>query len=97
MAKLSARGRKELLRLSREEGTPRTDGWRRVTRAYTDDRTVLEKVDWWVANVYERGRVCSTGWKLAGKLKEKDGLAFDALLAAISAKRVGDGWRVVTR
>ena len=67
MAKLSARGRKELVRVTREvepkeEGRPAM----RISRALMSDRTVLKKVDYKHAD----GMKHSTGWKVEGKAKE---------------------------
>lgn len=73
MAKLSARGRKEIARVSRESIV--SDSvfvtWRRVTRALMSDNTILEKLDVRFAptQYHPDGELHSYGWKVAGKLK----------------------------
>lgn len=73
MAKLSARGRKELFRMEREINTPDGDNttWQRKTRAVMSDGSVLEKWDVrFKPSTYDpRPSVYSYGWKLHGKLK----------------------------
>jgi hypothetical protein len=81
MAKLSARGRKELVRVSRtltlspEESSVTLE--RRTTLALMDDRTVLEKLD---VVFRSDGAKHSYGWKVRGKAKE--GVTVDAFLKA---------------
>jgi hypothetical protein len=79
MAKLSARGRKELLRIERERDVPaiRQDGteslttWERTTRVVMSDGKVLEKFDvrFKPDNYRPNGEFYSYGWKVAGKAK----------------------------
>jgi hypothetical protein len=102
MAKLSARGRKEILRLSRQTPPPEDSKdrieWYKHTRAYMDDGHVLTKMDARYApdpNGYGRsvkGYLHTWGWKDAGKLK-KD-LLNRAGLEGVRAKYVSQGWTV---
>ena len=68
MAKLSARGRKELVRVEKEESTP--DGeltvWSRTTLALMSDLKVLKKLD---VRFKSDDRPYSYGWKVYGKAK----------------------------
>jgi hypothetical protein len=69
MAKLSAHGRTELARLTKEgSGKSQYSGgpvWKRVTLAIMSDLNILKKVDC----KWEDGRSHSYGWKLYRKIK----------------------------
>lgn len=74
MAKLSARGRTELARISKEDCDPISELiiWRRKTLALMSDRTVLEKLDVRFkpdSFFNPRGELYSYGWKVKGKAK----------------------------
>lgn len=68
MAKLSARGRKEIARVDREinvnDPTALTM-WRKTTVALMSDGNMLEKLD----VRFRDGHLHSYGWKLRGKVK----------------------------
>jgi hypothetical protein len=84
MAKLSARGRIELLRLSKEEDLPNVVAgvvWRRWTRAYMSDGNILEKYD-----VRTTEKFHSYGWKR--KMKQIKGLS----LQTIAKDYEKNGW-----
>jgi hypothetical protein len=77
MAKLSARGRQELARVSKEtdvEGAPdRLVLWRRKTYALMSDRTILVKDDVrFTPSTYGNGKpeFHSYGWKVKAKARE---------------------------
>ncbi len=69
MAKLNARGRTELVRLSKVREDPTNDltNWNRTTVALFSDRTILKKLD---VRFTSDGRRHSYGWKKYGKMKE---------------------------
>ena len=72
MAKLSARGRKELARVSKEKETPEGDltTWERRTLALMDDGNILEKRDVRFKPIAGlEGSKHSYGWKVLGKAK----------------------------
>ena len=75
MAKLSARGRKEVFRLERqllsESDSAFTEN--RLTIAVMDDRTILQKHS---ARWKDTGKLHTWGWKKKGKLKSD--VSFDA-------------------
>ena len=95
MAKLSARGRRELLRVERERSTP--DGeltiWERTTLAVMSDGGVLSKLDVrFRPDAYEPGgRLHSYGWKRKGKLAA--GKTVETFRQAYERA----GWRIVER
>lgn len=64
MAKLSARGRTEVARWTREDDSPKSDlvSWRRSTLALMSDGVLLEKDD---VVFKPEGRRHSYGWKVA--------------------------------
>lgn len=67
MAKLSARGRKEIVRLEKTVRVIEGDGTtiiRRWTLALMDDQNILEKLD-----VTRNGDKMTFGWKVKSKLK----------------------------
>lgn len=73
MAKLKARGRTELLRMSKSDNVidPKsTIVWQRWTRAYLSDGNILEKYDIrFKPNTHgSSGEFHSYGWKRKGKL-----------------------------
>lgn len=70
MARLSARGRTELVRVSKAEDVTDSDSvvtWRRYTKALMSDGTILEKVD---VRFKSDGSRHSYGWKAKGKAKK---------------------------
>ena len=68
MAKLSARGRKEVVRLSHAGEVDRElVSWEKVTVALMSDNTVLEKRD---VRFRSDGRPHTWGWKVRGKLAQ---------------------------
>lgn len=71
MAKLSARGRKEVARLSKE-GDPGRElvSWERVTVTLMSDGKVLEKRD---VVFQSDGRKHTWGWKVRGKMAKGQG------------------------
>ncbi len=72
MAKLTARGRKELIRLTQEEETPNDPNTikRRTTVALMDDGKVLRKYDViFRATTYSREERHSYGWKQRGSIR----------------------------
>ena len=73
MAKLSARGRKELARLAKEKATPDGDLtiWEKSTITLMSDGNVLRKLDCrFKPDQYDpNGRLHSYGWKKYGKIK----------------------------
>lgn len=73
MAKLSARGRKELARLSKESIPTDPDSltnWRKHTYAFMSDRTILQKTDVRFKHGDERH---SYGWTVWTKVKDLEG------------------------
>lgn len=72
MAKLSARGRKELARMEKEDNTDDGDvDCRRKTLAFMDDGRILQKYDVrFTATTYSKARKHSYGWKEYLKLKK---------------------------
>lgn len=83
MAKLSARGRKEVFRVVRERERTDSDliNWERMTYALMSDNSILEKRD---VRFSSDNRKHSYGWKKAGKLRE--GSTPEKLLASLQAK-----------
>lgn len=74
MAKLSARGRKELYRVSLEAVVTDPDRlvtWERTTKALMSDNKVLEKRDvrFKPDSIHPEGQRHSYGWTVRGKLK----------------------------
>lgn len=92
MAKLSARNRTELLRLSKQEDVPNVLSgiiWRRWTRAYMSDGNVLEKYDIRFRSLdYPKEKFHSYGWKR--KMKQIKGLS----LHTITEDYKKNGWIV---
>lgn len=97
MAKLSARGRKEIVRLTRETATP--DGelttWHRSTIAIMDDGSLLRKEDarfrpheWDPPG----GRLHSYGWKKWRHFKGDADLS--AGIPRVVAQLTAKGWEV---
>lgn len=75
MAKLSARGRIELVRMSKETTTFPEDRdiiWEKITLTLMSDNKVLEKRDVrFTPDQYDpSGRFHTWGWKVLGKVKE---------------------------
>ena len=73
MAKLSARGRKELVRLTKEINNPSESLlWERRTIALMSDGNILEKRDiQFLPNEYHpKGEKHTWGWKNKGKARE---------------------------
>lgn len=74
MAKLSAYGRKELVRLVREKDIKDNNliSWERKTLAFMSDGHILEKRDVrFLPDAYDpQGRLHSWGWKKLAKVKE---------------------------
>lgn len=100
MAKLSARGRYELVEVSKElpgynmsNGEPLTT-WERLTKRLMSDGTILEKRDVRFAPepFNPEGRYYSYGWKVAGKIKPGLSVAQFAEVYAKSGK-----WTVTGR
>lgn len=95
MAKLSARGRKELARLEKEDNTNDGDvDWRRKTLAFMDDGRILQKYDVrFTATQYSKAHKHSYGWKEYLKLKkDKDPYeAFPNIIKNFESK----GWKVM--
>lgn len=83
MAKLSARGRKEVFRVSKKtEVTDPSRGihWEKLFKTLMTDGTILEKRQvLFVATEYSSERLHDWGWKVVGKLKPT--LTADDLLA----------------
>lgn len=91
MAKLSARGRKEIWRVESERD--QDDGKRvKTTVVHTDDGALLKKVTW-----YQRSELTgrpdnfSTGWKVIGKAKPES-----IGLPKTLERYLGDGFHSVT-
>ena len=103
MAKLSAGGRTELMRASKETTSPDDESvdWRRVTRAWMDDGKILEKLD---VNFkatgdasYQKARKHSYGWKVTGKIKAEllaDPTKLVTALQSTRAKLEQAGWSI---
>lgn len=103
MAKLSAGGRTELMRASKETTSPDDESvdWRRVTRAWMDDGKILEKLD---VNFkatgdasYQKARKHSYGWKVAGRIKADliaDPTKLVTALQSTRAKLEQAGWSI---
>lgn len=101
MAKLSARGRKEILRLAFEQEVPDDDlvMWRRTTEAYMTDGHILRKRDvrFKPDSFRPEGRAHSYGWKDDGKVKAelmKDPAALKAALEKLRDARKAKGWSI---
>ncbi len=79
MAKLNARGRTELVRLSkvREDPTDDLTNWSRTTVALMSDGSVLRKLD---VRFSSDGRRHSYGWKKFGKMRDAVAVPAEALL-----------------
>ena len=93
MAKLSARGRTELLRVSKEgEGRSEVTDWHRITRAYMSDGTILEKIDvHFKPDKYTpKGKKHSYGWSVRsrGNSQEKE------VIEQVKEAYVRQGWKV---
>ena len=73
MARLSSRGRNELVRLERETDVLDPDDstdWRRETVAFMSDGKIMRKLDVrFKATAYSPARKHSYGWKVTSKLK----------------------------
>ncbi len=102
MARLSKHG-KELLRVEKETDISDPNDnitWRRVTRAYMSDGTVLAKNDVrWKPDTYRpNGEFYSWGWKIFGKIKSDrtPQTAVANILAALQAKGDTSKWHVVS-
>ena len=102
MAKLSAGGRSELLRVSKEVTTPDDESidWRRTSRVWTSDGKVLEKSDVnFKAWGEGKARKHSYGWKVVGTIKAdllSDPIKLSAALTSTRAKLEAAGWSVET-
>lgn len=94
MAKLSARGRVELARVSRTLDTPNSTltSKERYTKAYMSDGRLLTKLDVWFRpdRFDPDGRFHSYGWKDKGKLKPEVWNDIPGRLAVLQAQ----GWTV---
>lgn len=98
MAKLSARGRTELLRVYREKEYDEAERkekdmtvmWARWTRAYMSDGTVLEKYDvrFEPSKFDPKGRFHSYGWKRKGKITG------NLTIEETKDRYIKDGWKV---
>lgn len=102
MAKLSAGGRAEMMRASKESDVQDdTVDWRRTTRAWMDDGKVLEKFD---VNfkatgdaTYQKARKHSYGWKVVGKIKPELLADRNKLMTALQSTRAKleqSGWAI---
>lgn len=103
MAKLSAKGAKELMRASKESVVTDDESidWRRITRAWMDDGRVLEKRD---VNFkatgtadYQKARKHSYGWKVLGRFKPgllKDNEKLAAAMTKTRANLEAEGWAI---
>jgi hypothetical protein len=103
MAKLSAKGAKELMRASKESVVTDDESidWRRVTRAWMDDGRVLEKRDVNFkatgAADYQKARKHSYGWKVLGRFKPgllKDNEKLAAAMTKTRANLEAEGWSI---
>lgn len=96
MAKLSARGRRELVRMEKEDnGDDEFCDWRRKTISFMTDGRILQKYDVrFKATEYSKARKHSYGWKEYLKLKKDVDLyeAFSNLIKKFEAK----GWKLVS-
>jgi len=103
MAKLSAGGRTELMRASKETAVTDDEAvdWRKTTRAWMDDGKVLEKHD---VNFkatgsasYQQARRHSYGWKVTGRIKAdlmSDPAKLKAALTSTRDKLKAAGWAI---
>ncbi len=94
MAKLSARGRSEVVRLEKERVfTPVDDDvvsssfidWERVTVALMSDGVILKKRD---IRFRSDGRVYNYGWKSFGRFKDTVSERFTSAFEKVGYKRV---------
>lgn len=86
MAKLTARGRREMLRLVREQQDPATEStdWSRHTVVVMDDGSVLQKLD---VHFRSDDRRHSYGWKLLrGRVPGWDRAQADRLAEQFTSK-----------
>jgi len=78
MAKLSARGRTELVRLEREREVPsdedRLTCWEKISVVLMSDCTILQRLDvrFLPDSLSPEGRFHSYGWKVIAKAREPD-------------------------